>query len=85
MTSMINKPRIKQTAHQAYQERYQEALELVTRIRRQLTAHKAQEAKEPRNWGYAGDLGHVNSELKQVLASLGEDQARRELERDGEY
>ena len=82
---MINKPAIKQTAHQAYQERYQEALELVTRIRRQLTTHKAQEAKEPRHWGYAGDLAHVNSELKQVLASLGEDQARRELERDGEF
>jgi hypothetical protein len=34
--------------------------------------HKASQAQEPANWGYAGDLGRVTEELAYVLASLGD-------------
>jgi hypothetical protein len=62
----------KQTAAACYTERHAEAQDLLKRIARRLERHKQDQAQEPANWGYPGDLGRVTEELAYVLASLGD-------------
>ena len=62
----------KQTAAETYAARHAECVDLLKRIASRLEQHKASQAQEPANWGYAGDLGRVTEELAYVLASLGD-------------
>jgi hypothetical protein len=62
----------KQSAAACYAERFAETQDLLQRIARQLAAHRQQRAAEPADWGFPGDLDHVNEELAYVLASLGD-------------
>ena len=62
----------KQTAAQCYAERFTESQNLLKRIASRLEQHKKDQAQEPANWGYPGDLGRVTEELAYVLASLGD-------------
>jgi hypothetical protein len=62
----------KQTADACYAERHTESMDLLKRIASRLEEHKKDQAQEPANWGYAGDLGRVTEELAYVLASLGD-------------
>lgn len=62
----------KPTAAECYSARHAEAQSLLKLISRRLEEHKAKQAKEPADWGYAGDLGHVNNELAYILAALGD-------------
>jgi hypothetical protein len=63
---------IQTTAAACYAERFAETQDLLQRIARQLAAHRNEQAAEPTDWGFPGDLGHVNEELAYVLASLGD-------------
>jgi hypothetical protein len=62
----------KQTAASCYADRHAECRDLLNRIASRLEQHKDDQAQEPANWGYAGDLGRVTEELAHVLASLGD-------------
>ena len=62
----------KQTAAACYAERHAECQDLLKRIAQQLVRHQKEQAAEPANWGFPGDLGHVSEELAYVLASLGD-------------
>ena len=62
----------KQTAAACYAERHAECQDLLKRIASRLEQHKQNQAKEPANWGYAGDLDHISNELAYILASLGD-------------
>jgi hypothetical protein len=62
----------KQTAAATYAERHTECADLLKRIASRLEQHKQDQAQEPANWGYPGDLGRVTEELAYVLASLGD-------------
>ena len=62
----------KQTATACYAERHTECQDLLKRIASRLEQHQKDQAQEPANRGYAGDLGRVNEELAYVLASLGD-------------
>ena len=62
----------KQTAAACYAERHAEAQDLLNRIASRLEQHKQDQAQEPANWGYPGDLGRITEELAYVLASLGD-------------
>lgn len=62
----------KQTAAECYAARYAESQDLLKGITSRLEQHSANQAQEPANWGYAGDLGRVTEELAYVLASLGD-------------
>ena len=62
----------RQTAAACYAERHTECQDLLKRIASRLEQHKQDQAKEPANWGYAGDLGRVTEELAYILASLGD-------------
>ena len=61
-----------QTAAACYVERHAECQELLKRIDSRLEQHMKDQAQEPANWGYPGDLGRVTEELAYVLASLGD-------------
>ena len=45
---------------------------LLKRIASRLEQHQKDQAQEPANWGYPGDIGRVSEELAYVLASLGD-------------
>ena len=76
MCSMARtKQTAKQTAAACYAERHAECLDLLKRIAQQLARHQQEQAAEPADWGFPGDLGHVNEELAYVLASLGDRRA----------
>ena len=61
-----------QTAASCYAERHAECQDLLKRIAQQLAQHQQEQAAEPADWGFPGDLGHVSEELAYVLASLGD-------------
>jgi hypothetical protein len=63
----------KQTAAACYAERHAECQDLLKRIASRLEQHKKEQAVEPADWGYAGDLGRVREELAEVLAALNPD------------
>ena len=61
-----------QTAAAAYSQKTATAQDLLKRIAARLAEHRTRQAAEPRDWGYVGDIGHINEELAQVLAALGD-------------
>ena len=65
----------KQTAAACYAERHAEAQDLLKRIASRLAAHQKEQAAEPTDWGYAGDLGRITEQLAYVLAALGDSSA----------
>lgn len=69
-----------QTAAEAYAARLGECNELVETLRYQLQVHAARQEADPKNWGFAGDLGYVIEQLSYVLASLGD---RRAVDKHG--
>ena len=60
------------TAAAAYSQKTVNAQDLLKRIATRLADHQTRQAAEPSDWGYVGDIGHINEELAQVLASLGD-------------
>jgi hypothetical protein len=62
----------KQTAAACYAGRLAETKELLKRIEFRLQVHEGTQRQSQGDWGFPGDLGHVNEELAYVLASLGD-------------
>jgi len=62
----------KQSAAAGYAGRHTECQDLLKRIANRLEQHQKDQAQEPANWGYAGDLGRVAETLAYVLADLGD-------------
>jgi hypothetical protein len=62
----------RQTAAACYAERHAECQDLLERIASRLAQHQKDQAREPGDWGFSGDLGHITEELAYVLASLGD-------------
>ena len=69
----------KRTAAACYAERHAECQDLLKRLATRLEQHKLDQASEPANWGYAGDLGRVTEDLTCILASLGDLSAARRI------
>jgi hypothetical protein len=44
---------------------------LLRRLAAKLDQHKTKQAANPKNWGYVGDLQHINSLLCQALGGAG--------------
>jgi len=60
----------KQTASELYDERRQDIARVMDWIELELDKHKTNAKANPKDWGYAGDLGHVREKLIQTLAFL---------------
>jgi hypothetical protein len=60
----------KQTADQAYQAERNEALRAIEGLKMRLETHAANQARHKdsqADWGYAGDLAHLNGILSELL------------------
>ena len=64
------KQQLKQTAAERYADHQGDIAVLIDLVGEELRVHAEQAAKEPKDWGYAGDLGRVRGSLKGVLESL---------------
>ena len=72
----------KQTAAQTYAERQNDVGVLLDLIAQEMQVHAERQAEDPRNWGFAGDLGEVKRGLMETLSFLmgGQDEnANREM------
>lgn len=62
--------RMNQTAAEMYAERQKDIGALMDLIGQEMKAHAEKAAKDPKNWGYAGDLGRIREVMKEALMSL---------------
>jgi len=59
-------------ATEAYQANRNEIDAKIGRIQALLKELDAQQAADPRNWGFAGVTGHIKGELDEILGTLEE-------------
>jgi len=59
------------TAHEAFEARAAEVEAALDRLAAAVGAKREREARDPANWGHAGDLAHVAGLLNQALAFIG--------------
>lgn len=59
------------TAHTQYKARQASIRDLIKQIEGHLDKHETKASADPSNWGYAGDLGRVESGLKEQVAFFG--------------
>ena len=64
------KRQLKQTAAERYAENQKDIAVLIDLIGEELRVHAQEAAKEPKDWGYPGDLGSVREGMKRILESL---------------
>lgn len=57
-------------AHDLYEERVAEVDTKLEAIKARLKVHKEREATDPKNWGFNGDLAHVDAVLGEILDFL---------------
>ena len=55
------------SADREYKNRSGRVHHLLKELEKAMKDHDARQKKEPSNWGFAGNLGHVESELGDVL------------------
>ncbi len=60
----------KQTAAEAYAARKADIASLLDLIQQEVEVHAEEAAKDPTNWGHAGDLGHIRQNLVETLQFL---------------
>lgn len=70
----------KMTAPEAYRARLRDVERLLDMLKDELAHHAEYAARQPRDWGYAGDLGHMRDLLKGAMVSLSQ-QGPRDIER----
>lgn len=58
------------TADREYQVRLRDCRVVLDGIEKALKVHEARQKKDPNNYGYVGDLGHVEGELIEVARFL---------------
>ena len=67
----------RQTAAEAYEANRHDIILLVDLLKAELDRHAKRAAAEPRNWGFAGDLGSVRRRLSFPEDVVGEDRSHR--------
>jgi hypothetical protein len=60
----------KANAEAAYNDRIGQVSVLIGMLRESIKIHAEAFADDRANWGYVGDLGHVKSELVNLVASM---------------
>jgi len=58
------------TASQCYETRFNRIRASLDELRDQLTLHAAQQEVHPGDWGFAGDLAHVDVALADLVRFL---------------
>ena len=57
-------------ASAAYEKRLQNVMILMGKIKQSIDTHIDAQSDYPSNWGFAGDLAHVEEELQEILEFL---------------
>ncbi len=57
-------------ANEVYEEKQTAVAQLLVELGSLAEAHWQQQAKRPSDWGYVGDLAHVEERLKEVIGFL---------------
>jgi len=57
-------------ASEVYQEKQTAVHRLLSELDQLAEAHRQQQARRPADWGYVGDLAHVEERLKEVVGFL---------------
>jgi hypothetical protein len=60
----------KQTARELYDERREDIARVLDWLDMEFDRHQTNAKANPKDWGYAGDLGHVREKLIETLAFL---------------
>jgi len=60
----------KQTARELYDERREDIARVLDWLDMELDRHRTNAKGDPKNWCFAGDLGHVREKLIETLAFL---------------
>ena len=60
----------RETAAETYATRQREIAAMLEFLKCELEVHAEKAAEDPRNWGFAGDLGLVRQNLKETLVFL---------------
>ena len=58
------------TAAEKYQQNRKHIATLIGWLEDELDLHEARAKEDPKNWGYAGDLGSAKEGLKNILSQL---------------
>lgn len=53
-----------------YAEKSKNVKQLIARLEKALGRHSNEFSNDQKNWGYVGDIGRVESELKDILGFL---------------
>lgn len=56
--------------HELYEERVAEVEAKLEALKAKLKVHKEREATDPKNWGFNGDLAHVDQVLGELVSFL---------------
>ena len=67
----MNETKRPATAADAYRQRRQAVDALLDELRKKIDAHAQRATADPANWGFAGDLGHVEEALATLPPSCG--------------
>lgn len=59
--------RTTETAAQAYTRKTREIYAMIEFLKSEMEVHAKRQAADPRNWGFAGDLGQIRQNLKETL------------------
>jgi len=57
-------------AGELYVEKHAAVLQLLTQVRLELAEHALRQSKQPRDYGYIGDLAHVEERLREIRGFL---------------
>ena len=58
-------------AKKEYADKSKSVKKLMDRLEKAMKKHEKDFSGEERNWGYVGDLGHIESELADLVRFLG--------------
>ena len=59
--------RTTETAAQAYERKTREIAAMIEFLKSEMEVHAKRAARDPRNWGFAGDLDAIRQNVKQTL------------------
>ena len=71
ISEQVKMVEVESTAWEKYAERKKSIDRILNKIKGSLAQHDKKQGKDRRNWGFAGDLGNVESKLSEVLTFLG--------------
>lgn len=67
---LLNGKTAAKDANVEFQSKLKVTQKLIDELKKALVLEARRQATDPRNWGYVGDLGHVNEELEEVIKFL---------------